>query len=75
MLLSLLSSKESASDQAASIVLKAVDKTAAGSSEAFLASHLRYVKDPHGQEICLLQLEDGEEVGVMMGWERGISES
>lgn len=74
MLLSLLSSK-GPSNPAASLVLKAEDMTAAGSAEAFLKSHLRYVKDQHGQEICLLQLENGEEVGVMMGWERGISAS
>ena len=72
MLLSLLSSKGS-SDATTSLVLKSEDQTAAGSTEAFLKSHLRYVKDEQGQDICLLQLESGDEVGVMMGWERGIS--
>ncbi|KAF8135479.1 hypothetical protein EV363DRAFT_1320810 [Boletus edulis] len=45
---------------------------ALGSTDAFLASCLQYTKDASGQEICLLKLEDGEQVGVMMGWERDI---
>lgn len=73
LLLTLLSSKDTPADSPLSLVLKASDTSAAASTDAFLASHLRYVKDKHGQEICLLQLEGGEEVGVMMGWERDIS--
>lgn len=70
LLLDLISSKPSLP---ASIVLRAQDDTASGSTEAFLASKLHYTRDEHGQEICLLREED-KEVGVMMGWERDISE-
>jgi len=55
------------------IVLKATDDSAMSSTDAFLASKLRYTKVEFGQEICLLQTKDSE-VGVMMGWEREISE-
>ncbi|KAH8988028.1 S-adenosyl-L-methionine-dependent methyltransferase [Lactarius akahatsu] len=44
---------------------------ALGSTDNFLSSRLRYTSDEHGQEICLLQSGDTE-IGVMMGWERGI---
>jgi type IV protein arginine methyltransferase len=57
-----------------SFILKAEDATAAGSSIAFLSSRLRYTTDERGQEICLASLPGQEEVGVMMGWESGISE-
>lgn len=70
LLLDLISSKPSLP---ASIVLRAEDDTATGSTEAFLTSRLHYTRDEHGQEICLLR-EDNKEVGVMMGWERDISE-
>ena len=70
LLLDLISSKPSLP---VSIVLKAEDDTATGSTEAFLASKLHYTRDEHGQEICLLR-EGDKEVGVMMGWERDISE-
>jgi len=53
--------------------LTAEDDTATGSTEAFLSSKLHYTRDGHGQEICLLR-EGDKKVGVMMGWERGISE-
>jgi type IV protein arginine methyltransferase len=56
-----------------SLILKAEDDTATGSTEAFLSSKLYYTRDDHGQEICLLR-EGDKEVGVMMGWEREISE-
>jgi protein arginine N-methyltransferase 2 len=70
LLLDLISSKPSLP---ASIVLRAEDDTATGSTEAFLSSKLQYTQDEHGQEICLLR--DGDkQVGVMMGWERDISE-
>ncbi|KAF4620839.1 hypothetical protein D9613_000721 [Agrocybe pediades] len=53
------------------LILRGEDDTATGSSEAFLSSKLKYVVDDHGQHICLLEVE-GEEVGVMMGWEEPI---
>lgn len=56
-----------------SIILKAEDDTATGSTEAFLSSKLHYTRDEHGQEICLLH-EGDRQIGVMMGWEREISE-
>ena len=54
------------------LVLKEEDDTALGSTDKFLSSQLRYTTDAHGQDICLLQSGDTE-IGVMMGWERGIS--
>lgn len=74
LLLTLLSSRAPPPTSSLSMVLKATDTTAAGSPEAFLASKLKFTTDDRGQEICLLKVSDGEEVGVMMGWERGISE-
>lgn len=70
LLLDLISSKPSLP---VSVVLRAEDDTATGSTEVFLASKLHYTRDKHGQEICLLR-EGDKEVGVMMGWEREISE-
>jgi len=70
LLLDLIASKPSLP---ASIILRAQDDTATGSTEKFLSSKLRYTRDEHGQEICLLR-EGKKEVGVMMGWERDISE-
>lgn len=70
LLLDLIASKPSLP---ASMFLKVEDDTATGSTEAFLSSKLHYTRDKHGQEICLLR-EGGKEVGVMMGWERDISE-
>jgi len=70
LLLDLISSKPSLP---VSIVLRAEDDTATGSTEAFLSSKLHYTQDGRGQEICLLR-EGDKEVGVMMGWERDISE-
>lgn len=40
--------------------------------EIFLSSPLRFTVDEHGQTVCMLQIGDDEEVGVMMGWENGI---
>lgn len=57
-----------------SLVLKATDDTVMGSTDKFLDSKLRYVKDERGQEICMAMTENGLEVGVMMGWEKPISE-
>ncbi|TCD69814.1 Arginine N-methyltransferase 2 [Steccherinum ochraceum] len=72
LLLTLLSSKNALNESPLSLVLKATDDTAAGSTESFLATRLRYSRDEHGQEICSVKVSDTEEVGVMMGWERGI---
>ena len=52
------------------LLLRSIDETASGSSDAFLKSKLRY-KVVHGQHICVLDV-DGEEIGVMMGWEKDI---
>lgn len=55
------------------MLLQAQDSTAAGSTEEFLKSRLVFERDAHGQDICSVEA-GGEKVGVMMGWERGISE-
>ncbi|KAL4242833.1 RMT2/GAMT Methyltransferase [Abortiporus biennis] len=72
LLLSLLSSKNPPSTSPLSLVLKATDTSAAGSTDTFLSSRLVYKADENEQEICLLRLDNEEEVGVMMGWERGL---
>ncbi|CAE7140544.1 unnamed protein product [Rhizoctonia solani] len=54
--------------------LRAEDSTAAGSTEEFLKSKLIYRTDKNGQEIVVVDI-DGEEVGVMMGWEKPIMEA
>lgn len=69
-LLHVLGQKEAALD---SLILKARDHSARGSNAEFLQSQLHFVKDAHGQEVCLTRSADGTEVGVMMGWERPIS--
>ncbi|KAL1748763.1 S-adenosyl-L-methionine-dependent methyltransferase [Schizophyllum fasciatum] len=71
MVQSLLGSRAPESSST-NLVIRAEDDTGAGSTEAFLKSKLRYTKDDHGQEICMLNINESEEVGVMMGWERGI---
>jgi protein arginine N-methyltransferase 2 len=71
MLLTLLSSK---SEAPSSLILKVEDDSALGSTDTFLKSKLRYIRDEHGQEICFLDAGNGEEIGVMMGWEKGLSE-
>lgn len=73
MLLTLLSTQTSLNPTPSSLVLQGADNSAVASTDAFLSSKLRYTQDAHGQDICLLELDDGEEVGVMMGWEREIS--
>lgn len=73
LLLTLLSSQTSLNPTPSSFVLRDVDNSAVASTDAFLSSKLRYTQDAHGQDICLLDLDDGQEVGVMMGWEREIS--
>lgn len=60
-------------DDDGALVLKAEDATAAGSSAEFLKSKLRFLTDARGQEICVVDA-GGEEVGVMMGWEKDLSE-
>ena len=44
--------------------------------DAFLNARIRFTTDGHGQEGCLVKTgkSKDEEVGVMMGWERGIGE-
>ncbi|KAG2364901.1 hypothetical protein BDR07DRAFT_1278717 [Suillus spraguei] len=74
LLLNLLSSQTLLNPTPSSFVLRDVDNSAVASTDAFLSSKLRYTQDAHGQDICLLDLDDGQEVGVMMGWEREISE-
>jgi hypothetical protein len=56
------------------IVLQAEDTTPAGSNAAFLEARLTFKMGDDGQELCLVN-SGPEEVGVMMGWERPISES
>lgn len=57
------------------MVIRSEDDSAVGSSDAFLSAQLRFTTDKHGQELCLVRSGEGdEEVGVMMGWEKGISE-
>ncbi|KAF8444538.1 arginine methyl transferase [Boletus edulis BED1] len=72
LLLTLVSSKSALVEAPSSLIICQDDESALGSTDAFLASCLQYTKDASGQEICLLKLEDGEQVGVMMGWERDI---
>jgi hypothetical protein len=59
-------------EEPSNLVLKTTDFTASGSTDAFLSSRLRFTTDSNGQHICLVKI-NGDEVGVMMGWERGIS--
>ncbi|RDB25345.1 Protein arginine N-methyltransferase 2 [Hypsizygus marmoreus] len=72
LLLSLLSSKASI-ESSSSLILRESDDTAAGSTDAFLSSKLRFSKDAQNQDVCLVKVGE-EEIGVMMGWERGIME-
>ncbi|OBZ67211.1 Protein arginine N-methyltransferase 2 [Grifola frondosa] len=72
ILLTLLSSRFPPADSPLNLVFKATDTTPAGSTEAFLSSRLHYTTDEHGQDICLVKVDGEEEIGVMMGWERGI---
>ncbi|KAJ8587466.1 hypothetical protein M405DRAFT_741742 [Rhizopogon salebrosus TDB-379] len=75
MLLTLLSSQTSLNPTSSSLVLQGTDNSAAASTDAFLSLKLRYTQDAHGQDICLLEFDDGQEVGVMMGWEREIMQA
>ncbi|KAJ4483369.1 arginine methyl transferase [Lentinula aciculospora] len=70
MLFAVLSS-HSELEESSSLVLRSEDHTAAASTDAFLKSKLKFIKDANGQEICVVKAGD-EEIGVMMGWEQGI---
>lgn len=70
MLLALLSSR-SEPGAPSSLVIRSEDVTAAASTDAFLASKLKFYKDKNGQEICLVKAGD-DDIGVMMGWEQEI---
>ena len=74
VLLRLLAKKAPEASSPLNLILKATDSTPAGSTDAFLSTKLEYTKDEHGQDVCLVKVNDEEKVGVMMGWERGISE-
>ena len=71
MLLTLLSSNSSLKDTSSSLILHQTDVSAAGSSDAFLTSKLRFTTDEYGQDICILKAGE-DKIGVMMGWERDI---
>ncbi|EDQ99484.1 arginine methyl transferase [Laccaria bicolor S238N-H82] len=75
MLLGILNTRsdsdESMDAEDGALILREKDTTATGSNTVFLESKLRYTVDEHGQEICMLKV-GGEEVGVMMGWEKDI---
>ncbi|KAI0819972.1 hypothetical protein BC628DRAFT_1399708 [Trametes gibbosa] len=71
LLLTLLAKRAPAANSPLNLIFKATDSTPAGSTDAFLATRLVYTTDEYGQEICLVKA-DQEDVGVMMGWERGI---
>ncbi|EFI28112.1 hypothetical protein CC1G_14139 [Coprinopsis cinerea okayama7 len=81
LLLNLLSSKalkagkttDANQLEADNLLLREEDLTAAGSTETFLSSKLTYSVDKYGQKVCTVQAGD-DEVGVMMGWEKGIME-
>ncbi|KAF8630643.1 hypothetical protein AX15_002794 [Amanita polypyramis BW_CC] len=72
MLLALLPGQDLATESS-NFILREKDDTAAGSSAAFLSSRLRFTKDDTGQDICFVDA-GGQEVGVMMGWEKKIME-
>ncbi|KAJ7287479.1 arginine methyl transferase [Mycena rebaudengoi] len=72
LLLALLSSR-TPSDSPSTMIFQSTDETAAASTDVFLSSKLRFIADAQGQEICMLNV-DGEEIGVMMGWEKNIME-
>lgn len=73
MLLALLAS-QTTSEPSSNLVLRNTDNSAAASTDTFLASNLSFKADETGQEICVVKLDNDEEVGVMMGWERPIME-
>ena len=73
LILRLLAKHTPSANSPLNLILKATDETPAGSTDAFLSTKLQYTKDEQGQDICLVKVSDEEEVGVMMGWERGIS--
>ncbi|KAK7472824.1 Arginine N-methyltransferase 2 [Stygiomarasmius scandens] len=70
MLLSILNSRSSP-EPPSGLLIQNKDDTAAASTKAFLESKLTFVKDPQGQDICVVKAGD-DEIGVMMGWEKDI---
>lgn len=50
------------------------DDTAAASLDTFLSSRLTFTMDAKGQDVCMVKAGDNAEVGVMMGWEKPISQ-
>lgn len=72
LLLTTLSSGSEPPQSRSALIINDEDTSAVGSTDAYLASNLQYIVDAYGQEICLLKLQDGSTVGVMMGWEREI---
>ncbi|TDL24307.1 arginine methyl transferase [Rickenella mellea] len=70
-MLSLLASRGLQPEAQSSLLLRSNDATAAGSSSEFFSSRLRFTTDTNGQEICFVSA-GGQEIGVMMGWEREI---
>ncbi|KAJ7188177.1 arginine methyl transferase [Mycena filopes] len=73
LVLALLSSRGSSAASGSAMILRPIDDSAAASTDAFLCSKLRFTVDDHGQDTCMLNV-DGEEIGVMMGWENIIME-
>lgn len=73
LLLAALSSGSEPPQSSSALIISDEDTSAVGSTDTFLTSILQYTVDAYGQEICLLKLEDGSTVGVMMGWEQDIS--
>lgn len=72
LLLNLLSSRgEPPPDPSTNMIFQEIDETAAGASANFLSSEMRYTKDEFGQDICFVNV-NGEDIGVMMGWETPI---
>lgn len=57
---------------AGTLLLRDNDLTAAASPATFLSSRMRFSTDINGQEICVISA-GGDEIGVMMGWERDLS--
>ncbi|KZS98557.1 S-adenosyl-L-methionine-dependent methyltransferase [Sistotremastrum niveocremeum HHB9708] len=70
----LILSSQTAEEGERSTILRSVDSTPAGSTEAFLNTKLLFSHDANGQEVCLSDAGNGQQVGVMMGWEREIME-
>ncbi|KAG9316554.1 S-adenosyl-L-methionine-dependent methyltransferase [Chiua virens] len=72
LLFALVSSKSSFVETPSSLLIRQEDDSPAGSTDAFLTSRLKFTTDAKGQDVCLLKLDNGEQVGVMMQWEHDI---